>query len=1051
MGKEERQALLHEGTGPAVMSAFVEVIFDNSDGRFPNGKEELILRRTIGIKKDEYSLDRKSATKSDVMSMLESAGFSRSNPYYIVPQGRVTALTNMKDTERLSLLKEVAGTQVYEARRTESLKLMNETDAKRGKIDELLNYINERLAELEEEKEELRDYEDKNKERRCLQYTLDHREQEAITDEMDNLQGLKEDEVDEVGGHQEEFSKREEKLSAIEKGMSKLRQELDLLKVEKSSLDGERQNTSKEKARIELELNSLNEGRSAAEQTRKQYENDVTATQAAIKQHESKLTGILPEFDSRRQRELEARALLDAADANRQRLYAKSSRLSKFRSKKERDDQLKKDIADGKPQLIKLEAVKSQTSDEITSLEQRINLQEDQVQQFRDTFDSRGSSSDVIEAQIQSKKSERDKAHDSRQELWREEAKLDSNLANAEKDLRQAERDLSHRMDSNTSRGLAAVRRIKDQLKLDGVYGTLAELMEVNEKYSTPTEITAGNSLFHYVVDDERTATMLLQTLQKEQSGRITFMPLNQLRPTRGNMPQASDAVPLLNKLKFDARFEKAFLQVFGRTIVCPDLTVASQYARSHGVNAITIDGDRSDRKGALSGGYHDKRQSRLEAVKKLTRAREEYQELRQRSREIKRQVEQKHQEVTRILSDLTKLEQTKTKQENSYLPLRQQIQTLSTTILNGKDEVEAKRRTIVNIDNNIKLQTDQQTALEAELSTDFKKALTTDEERQLEELGISIQGLRTEFVQAANAKSELESEKSTLEIELRESLRPRLEQLQSRAHDNIDGVGSQLSKAQSELSRVNSTVSKLKSKLKEVGNAITTTLQSIQTFEAQSSELRSQQEETAKLIERQQKRMEKNTQKKTLLTKQLVEVNARIRDLGVLPQEAFEKYTKMKSETIVIRLRKVNDALKKYNHVNKKAFQQYEQFTKQREELTNRREELNSSQSSIEELITVLDQRKDEAIERTFKQVSKEFARVFGSLVPAGRGRLIIQKRTDRSQAREEDDSGDGNAQSVENYTGVGISVSFNSKHDDQQRIQQLSGGQKSKCFLPV
>ncbi len=33
----------------------------------------------------------------------------------------------------------------------------------------------------------------------------------------------------------------------------------------------------------------------------------------------------------------------------------------------------------------------------------------------------------------------------------------------------------------------------------------------------------------------------------------------------------------------------------------------------------------------------------------------------------------------------------------------------------------------------------------------------------------------------------------------------------------------------------------------------------------------------------------------------------------------------------------------------------------------------------------------------------------------------------------------------SVENYTGVGISVSFNSKDDEQQRIQQLSGGQKS------
>lgn len=32
---EQRQALLHEGTGPRVISAFVEVIFDNSDNRIP--------------------------------------------------------------------------------------------------------------------------------------------------------------------------------------------------------------------------------------------------------------------------------------------------------------------------------------------------------------------------------------------------------------------------------------------------------------------------------------------------------------------------------------------------------------------------------------------------------------------------------------------------------------------------------------------------------------------------------------------------------------------------------------------------------------------------------------------------------------------------------------------------------------------------------------------------------------------------------------------------------------------------------------------------------
>jgi structural maintenance of chromosome 3 (chondroitin sulfate proteoglycan 6) len=35
---DERQAFLHEGTGRAVMNAFVEIVFDNSDSRLPIDK-----------------------------------------------------------------------------------------------------------------------------------------------------------------------------------------------------------------------------------------------------------------------------------------------------------------------------------------------------------------------------------------------------------------------------------------------------------------------------------------------------------------------------------------------------------------------------------------------------------------------------------------------------------------------------------------------------------------------------------------------------------------------------------------------------------------------------------------------------------------------------------------------------------------------------------------------------------------------------------------------------------------------------------------------------
>jgi structural maintenance of chromosome 3 (chondroitin sulfate proteoglycan 6) len=79
---------------------------------------------------------------------------------------------------------------------------------------------------------------------------------------------------------------------------------------------------------------------------------------------------------------------------------------------------------------------------------------------------------------------------------------------------------------------------------------------------------------------------------------------------------------------------------------------------------------------------------------------------------------------------------------------------------------------------------------------------------------------------------------------------------------------------------------------------------------------------------------------------------------------------------------------------VNKKAFEQYTTFTKQRDGLLNRREELDVSGESIQDLIETLDTRKDEAIERTFKEVSKYFSETFEKLVPAGKGKLRMLKR---------------------------------------------------------
>jgi structural maintenance of chromosome 3 (chondroitin sulfate proteoglycan 6) len=1057
MGREERQALLHEGAGSAVMSAYVELIFDNSDERFPTGTEEVILRRSIGQKKDEYSLNRKNSTKAEVMNLLESAGFSKANPYYIVPQGRITSITNMKDAERLNMLKEVAGTHVYETRRTESVRIMEDTKAKRSKVDELIKTIRDRLGELEEEKNELREFQDKDRERRCLEYTIHHRDEEALKEAIEEQEQSRAEGLERGDENRELLAEQEAELESIDAAIAELHQQLSILSEEKAQLERERKDTAKEKAAVEYDVETLTDGQNAEQQARSQAVTELHDVQAQIAEREAQLEELMPRFNALREQEQDAQQQMRDTEATRARLYTKQGRNSRYRSKKERDADLRRQISDINVQLATRKAITMQVAEDTAELEETISQLEEDIASMRNRLSNRGDEQQKIAEQVEEAKTEKEGLNDQRKEIWREEAKLDAILHQAQQELEKAERFLAQMMDQGTSRGLESVRRIVKQHNIQGAYGCLGELFEFPEKYKTAIEVTAGTSLFHYVVDNDQTATRIVDILQREKGGRVTFMPLNRLNPKIPNLPTASDVVHLLAKLKYEDRFTKAFQQVFGKTIVCPNLQAASQYARSHGVSAITPDGDRSDKKGALTGGFHDTRNSRVDAMKRYAKARQENEQLSERKAQLSQDLRSLDQQVTKAGSTLQKLQEGRQNMEGGYGPLVEELKRRDAELHSRRDELERKRRQRDNIESLVRDQSQQLSDFETELASPFQKVLSDDEERQLKAASDILPDLRKRHAEISAQSSELQAQKSEIEIELRENLRLRLDQLQAQDADASASSGSgsstRLNERKKDLKRLTKALNQVTSKLAENEKAIEDAQQEVQTQEAARAEKQQEVDNLNKAIRDQQKNFQKYAQRRGAIQNRLTDVTAAIRALGVLPDLAHTPlYQRMSAQTATTRLHKAQEALKKYGHVNKKAFEQFQQFEKQRDALEHRRKELGSGDEAINELIDHLDKQKDESIERTFRQVSKEFARIFEKLVPAGKGRLIIQRRTDQ-QARAADDSDDDEQRdgTVENYTGVGISVSFNSKHDDQQRIQQLSGGQKSLCALTL
>lgn len=147
--------------------------------------------------------------------------------------------------------------------------------------------------------------------------------------------------------------------------------------------------------------------------------------------------------------------------------------------------------------------------------------------------------------------------------------------------------------------------------------------------------------------------------------------------------------------------------------------------------------------------------------------------------------------------------------------------------------------------------------------------------------------------------------------------------------------------------------------------------------------------------------------------------------------------------------LEKSNQHLKKYNHVNKKALDQFLSFSEQKEKLYKRKEELDVADSKIRELMNTLEMRKVEAIQFTFKQVAKYFTAVFKKLVPQGCGHLVL-----KTQAKQDSNDNDPDAEvaSSDDFTGIGIRVSFLSSSEAEMReMNQLSGGQKSLVALAL
>lgn len=1081
--REERQGLIHQGSGGSVMSASVEIVFHDPDhsmilpsGVLSRGDDEVTIRRTVGLKKDDYQLNDRNVTKGDIVRMLETAGFSMNNPYNIVPQGKIVALTNAKDKERLQLLEDVVGAKSFEVKLKASLKKMEETEQKKIQINKEMGELNSKLSEMEQERKELEKYNELERNRKIYQFTLYDRELNEVINQMERLDGDYNNTVYSSEQYIQELDKREDMIDQVSKKLSsieaslKIKNATDLqqAKLRESEISQKLTNINVKIKDVQQQIESNGEQRNLDSATLKEIK-------SIIEQRKQKLSKILPRYQELTREEAMYKLQLASLQQKQRDLILKKGEYARFKSKDERDTWIHSEIEELKSSIQNLNELESQLQMDRTSLRKQYSAIDEEIEELIDSIngpDTKGQLED-FDSELIHLKQKLSESLDTRKELWRKEQKLQTVLETLLSDVNQNQRNVNETMSRSLANGIINVKEITEKLKIspESVFGTLGELIKVNDKYKTCAEVIGGNSLFHIVVDTEETATLIMNELYRMKGGRVTFIPLNRLSLDSdvkfpSNTTTQIQFTPLIKKIKYEPRFEKAVKHVFGKTIVVKDLGQGLKLAKKHKLNAITLDGDRADKSGVLTGGYLDQhKRTRLESLKNLNESRSQHKKILEELEFVRNELNDIDTKIDQVNGNIRKVSNDRESVLTNIEIYRTSLNTKKNEKLILEESLNAIILKLEKLNTNRTFAQEKLNTFENDLLQEFDSELSKEEKERLESLTKEISAAHNKLNITSDALEGITTTIDSLNAELESKLIPQENDLESKMSEVGDafifGLQDELKELQLEKESVEkqheNAVLELGTVQREIESLIAEETNNKKLLEKANN----QQRLLLKKLDNFQKSVEKTMIKKTTLVTRREELQQRIREIGLLPEDALvNDFSDITSDQLLQRLNDMNTEISGLKNVNKRAFENFKKFNERRKDLAERASELDESKDSIQDLIVKLKQQKVNAVDSTFQKVSENFEAVFERLVPRGTAKLIIHRKNDNANDHDESIDVDMDAESNESqngkdseimYTGVSISVSFNSKQNEQLHVEQLSGGQKTVCAIAL
>lgn len=1025
--------------------AKVSLVFDNKDRTVDLDSDEVVVARKYYRNGDsEYILNGKNVLLKDISEILMDTGLSREG-YAIVGQGKIDEILSSKASERRQIFEEAAGITKYKYRKKEAEKKLELAEENLIRLRDIVDELSSRVGplkiqcekankfkELDLKKKDLevyiwlqdfehincklREYNDKlfkikssyDNEKQCIEELSD-----KIKETYDNIQSCQLN-IERIRNEKENFIKevnlRNTNIAILSEEIKHISSDIDRIKNDKKSLTIDEDNLT----------NKINERKDIVNKLQKKFElinNDISDVETEFLNFNEKYKGI----DSNC---AELTSNLNSCILEKSKL---SLNISSFNSRicelNDRQLYLNKNIEDKSQQEDKLKDEQNELLELIESIDSKIENIYNSKEGYALKLNSKKNKFDI----------------------------LNKNLNAIEKDIskKQQKIELLYDLEKNLDGYAYSVKNIlkfAQSGRLNGICGTVSQLIELEPEYATAIESALGSILQHIVVEDEAVAKKSIEFLKEKKLGRATFLPITSVKNRTIKTIGIADCVGFIgvasSVVNVDDKYRNIIESVLGRTIVVDNLDngiiIAKKY--SYSFKIVTLDGQIINSGGSFTGGSKNKNFGLLSRKNEIDLLQKKIGELKTKYNGIKNRCAELNSHIERVLAEIKALDserkvcvEDKIKFSGEQKRITHSIEHINKDILILEAEKEK-------VDKQIDELSLTQSNCKKQLSSVISK--TKEIESKLDFFQNKRGGLREQRTKFEKNLHELDLKKSEIlnNINHEKSRIQDIEKLSAGNTNKLISLESQIQERVKTVKEKELVLQKEKLLEKSEKNKYSLFDEQINDLQLNRMEMEKNSKAFRDLEKDHQQTKEKfgnelvrlEEQKNILQEKHNKIIENIWESYGMTLSEAQSSincnydYFDAKKNLIIIK-----DKIKQLGLVNLAAISEYEEVSKRYEFLNSQVNDAKMSKIELEKLIKSLTSSMKNIFKSSFIEINKNFKQIFVKLFNGGRAELFL------------DDCDD--------VLECGINIEVQPPGKIIKNISALSGGEKAFVAIAI